>query len=197
MNLHIFEESMYLTKPFLMKQSFLIKAICTAGLMGLSAAAFALPSDRNQPISLVADKATYNEAAGVTTYTGNVIIEQGTMKLQAASIVAQLNKNKQISTITATGGPAKFQQQVDTAKGVAREKKKKIIYNAETGIINLIGNAYLYQDGASIRSSSLKYSMNKGDIEASGSSNSTGSAKGRVQIIIPPNSTKSFPGARD
>lgn len=186
---------MYLTKPFLMKQSFLIKAICTAGLMGLSAAAFALPSDRNQPISLVADKATYNEAAGVTTYTGNVIIEQGTMKLQAASIVAQLNK--QISTITATGGPAKFQQQVDTAKGVARGEAQKIIYNAETGIINLIGNAYLYQDGASIRSSSLKYSMNKGDIEASGSSNSTGSAKGRVQIIIPPNSTKSFPGARD
>ena len=67
----------------------------------------------------------------------------------------------------------------------------------KTGIINLIGNAYLYQDGASIRSSSLKYSMNKGDIEASGSSNSTGSPKGRVQIIIPPNSTKSFPGARD
>ena len=189
---------MYLTKPFLMKQSFLIKAICTAGLMGLSAAAFALPSDRNQPISLVADKATYNEAAGVTTYTGNVIIEQGTMKLQAASIVAQLNKNKQISTITATGSPAKFQQQLESNRGIARGEAQKIVYNAETGIINLIGNAYLYQDGASIRSSTLKYSMNKGDIEASGtSSDATGSSKGRVQIIIPPSATKTFPGARD
>jgi lipopolysaccharide export system protein LptA len=197
MNLQIFEESMYLIKIFSLKQSFLRKAICTISMLSLSVTAFALPSDRNQPISLVADKATYSEATGVTTYTGNVIIEQGTMKLQASSIVAQLNKNKQISTITATGGPAKFQQQVDSAKGVARGEAQKIVYNAETGIINLIGNAYLYQDGASIRSSTLKYSMNKGDVEASGSSNTTGSSKGRVQIIIPPNSAKSFPGARD
>ena len=177
--------------------AFLKQVTCIAAVALSSVSSFALPSDRNQQLSLVADRATYNDKTGVTTYTGNVVIEQGTMKLQAASIVAQLNKNKQISTITATGGPAKFQQQVDTAKGVARGEAQKIIYNAETGIINLIGNAYLYQDGASIRSSSLKYSMNKGDIEASGSSNSTGSAKGRVQIIIPPNSTKSFPGARD
>lgn len=197
MNLHTFEESMYLTKPFSMQLSFLKKAVCTAGLICFSANVFAIPSDRNQPISLVADNATYNERTGITTYTGNVVIEQGTMKLQAASIVAQLNKNKQISTITATGGPAKFQQQVDTAKGIARGEAQKIVYNAETGILNLIGNAYLYQNGASIRSNTLKYSMNKGDIEASGSSNTTGSPKGRVQIIIPPNSSKTFPGVRD
>ena len=197
MNLHIFEESMSLINPFSIQHSFLKKSICTVGLMCFSVATFALPSDRNQPISLVADKATYNERTGVTTYSGNVIIEQGTMKLQATSIVAQLNKNKQISTITATGSPAKFQQQVDTDKGIARGEAQKIVYNAETGILNLIGNAYLYQNGASIRSNTLRYSMNKGDIEASGSSNETGSPKGRVQIIIPPNSTKSFPGARD
>ena len=192
---------MYLIKPpfslFAIQQSFLKKMICTIALMGCSVATFALPSDRSQQISMVADKATYNEKTGVTTYSGNVIIEQGTMKLQANSIVAQLNKNKQMSTITASGGPAKFQQQVDTAKGIARGEAQKIIYNAETGIINLVGNAYLYQNGASIRSSTLKYSMNKGDIEASGTSNSTGSPTGRVQIIIPPSTSKSFPGVRD
>lgn len=198
MNSLIFEESMHQIKPFSLTQSFLKKAIGTVSLMCLSASVFALPSDRSQPISLVADKATYSERSGVTTYTGNVIIEQGTMKLQAASLVAQLNKNKQISTITANGSPAKFQQQLESNRGIARGEAQKIVYNAETGIINLIGNAYLYQDGASIRSSTLKYSMNKGDIEASGtSSDSTGSSKGRVQIIIPPSATKTFPGARD
>jgi len=197
MNLHVFEESMQLIKPFLMNQSFLKKTICTVSLICMSAGAFALPSDRTQPISLVADKATYNDNTGVTTYTGNVIIEQGTMKLQAASLVAQLNKNKQISTVTASGSPAKFQQQVDAARGVARGEAQQIVYNAETGIINLNGNAYLYQNGASIRSNTIRYSMNKGDVEATGSPNSSGSAKGRVQIIIPPNSSKTFPGVRD
>lgn len=188
---------MYLTKLFSNSQPFLKKVICTVGLICFSASVFALPSDRSQPISLVADKATYNERTGVTTYSGNVLIEQGTMKIQAASIVAQLNKNKQISTITATGSPAKFQQQVDTGSSVARGEAQKIVYDAESGLLNLVGNAYLYQNGASIRSNTLKYSMNKGDIEASGSSNTTGSPKGRVQIIIPPNSSKSAPGVRN
>ncbi|MEG0482262.1 MAG: lipopolysaccharide transport periplasmic protein LptA [Acinetobacter sp.] len=188
---------MYQIKPFSLTQSFLKQAIGTVSLMCLSVSVFALPSDRSQAISLVADKATYSERSGVTTYSGNVIIEQGTMKLQAASLVAQLNKDKQISTITASGSPAKFQQQLESNRGIARGEAQKIIYNAETGIINLVGNAYLYQDGASIRSSTLKYSMNKGDIEASGTSDSTGSSKGRVQIIIPPSATKTFPGARD
>ena len=185
------------TKYYSQYATFLKQSLSVIGLCCASVAAFALPSDRNQPISLVADRATYNDKTGVTTYSGNVVIEQGSMKLQAGSIVAQLNKSKQISTITATGSPAKFQQQLDTNKGIARGEAQKIVYNAETGILNLIGNAYLYQDGASIRSNTLKYSMNKGDIEASGSSNSTGSSKGRVQIIIPPSTSKTFPGVRD
>lgn len=157
----------------------------------ISATSFALPSDRDQPISLMADRATYNDKTGITTYTGNVVIEQGTMKLQADSIVANLNSKREIHSITAQGRPSKFQQQISTDKGLARGEAQNIVYNAETGIITLTGNAYLYQDGASIRGHSLRYSMNKGDIEAQGS------ASNRVQLIIPPSSRKSFPGARD
>ncbi|OTG66472.1 lipopolysaccharide transport periplasmic protein LptA [Acinetobacter silvestris] len=188
---------MHHNKPISLSKKIFQHIIMVTSLCVVSTVTFALPSDRSQQISLIADHATYNDKTGVTTYSGNVVIEQGSMKLQAASIVAQLNKNKQISTITATGSPAKFQQQVDSNRGVARGEASKIIYNAETGILNLIGNAYLYQNGASIRSSTLKYSMNKGDVEASGGSSDAGSSKGRVQIIIPPSATKTFPGARD
>ena len=177
------------------------KGMLISALALASASAFALQSDRNQPISLVADRATFNDKTGVTTYSGNVVIEQGTMKLQANSIVAQLNANKQVSVVTATGSPAKFQQQMDGNKGLARGEAQKIVYNAETGILNMSGNAYLDQNGASIRSSTLRYSMNKGDIEAnggtSGSGQGNGSSGGRVKIVIPPSSTKTFPGARD
>ena len=178
-------------KAFLKKAAVLSIAIMAAS------SAFAIPSDRNQPISLVADRATFNEKTGVTTYSGNVIIEQGTMRLQAASIVANLNQKKQISSITASGSPARFQQQLDANKGLAKGQAQKIVYNAETGIITMSGGALLEQDGASIRGNTLKYSMNKGDIEATGTPNSSGSSSGRVQIVIPPSSTKSFPGARD
>lgn len=175
--------------------AFLKKAAFVGCMTAFATAAWALPSDRNQQISLVADRATYNEQSGVTTYSGNVVIEQGTMRLQADSIVAKLNANREISTITATGRPAKFQQQIDAKKGLARGQAQKIVYDASTGIITLSGSAYLVQDGASIRGSTLRYSMNKGDIEATGGTNGTG--KGRVQIIIPPSASKTFPGARD
>ena len=125
------------------------------------------------------------------TDMGNVVIEQGTMKLQADSLVATLNSKNEIQTITAKGKPAKFQQQIEANKGLARGEAQNIVYNADTGIITLTGNAYLYQDGSSIRGNRLKYSMNKGDVEAQGSSSN------RIQIIIPPSSSKSFPGARD
>lgn len=36
--------------------------------------AYALPSDANEPIRLLADKATYSERTGVTSYSGNITI---------------------------------------------------------------------------------------------------------------------------
>ena len=85
---------MFQTLKLLSHRTFLAKAVLIGSLSALSFSALALPSDRNQAISLLADHATYNEKTGVTTYTGNVVIEQGTMKLQAASIVANLNKDR-------------------------------------------------------------------------------------------------------
>lgn len=186
---------MFQTLKLLSRRTFLAKAVLIGSLSALSLSAFALPSDRNQPISLLADRATYNEKTGVTTYTGNVVIEQGTMKLQASSLVANLNKDRGISTITASGSPAKFQQQVDANKPLSRGQAQKILYNAETGILTLSGGASLSQNGASISGSTLRYSMNKGDIEALGSGGKTDA--GRVKIVIPPSNSKSFPGVRD
>lgn len=175
--------------------------LAIGSLTVMTATAHALPSDRSKPISLNADKATYNDKTGFTTYTGNVVIEQGTMKLQAAAVTAQLNKDRQISTVTATGNPAQFQQQTEANKGLAKGQGQRIVYNADTGIIVLTGNAMVTQDGASVRGGSLRYSMNKGDIEAVGSNTSGSSSNknttnsGRVQIIIPPNSSKISQGA--
>ena len=151
----------------------------------------AIPSDRNQQISLEAEHATFNEKTGITTYSGNVLIQQGTLKLQAASIVAHLNSANQIQTVAAQGSPAKFQQQIDAKGGIAKGEGRQINYNAETGIIKLSGNAFLSQNGATFRGENLTYSMSKGDIEASGG------GKGRIQIVIPPSAQQNFKGVRE
>lgn len=184
MNFLRYEVNMYQNKS-------LLKVVLMSAILTTASSVFAIPSDRNQQITLVADRATYNDKTGVTTYSGNVVIQQGTMKLQADSIVAQLNAKREIKTITATGNPAKFQQQIHVEKGIAQGQAQKIVYQADTGIITLSGGAYLNQDGAIMRAETLRYSMNKGDVEAQGSKS------GRVQLVIPSSSQKSFPGARD
>ncbi|MDO4222903.1 MAG: lipopolysaccharide transport periplasmic protein LptA [Acinetobacter sp.] len=176
---------------WLLPRRFFAQLITATAMASVTVLAHAIPSDRNQQITLSADKATYNDKTGVTTYSGNVIIQQGTLKVQADSIVAQLNAKREIQSITATGRPAKFQQKIHVDKGLAQGQAQKIIYNADTGIITLSGGAYLNQDGAIMRAETLRYSMNKGDVEA------TGSKAGRVQLVIPPSSQKSFPGVRD
>lgn len=169
----------------------MMKHFMAATALFATVSSYALPSDRQQNIELSADKATYNEKSGVMTYSGNVLIQQGTMKLQAQNIVAQLNADKQIQTITAKGNPATFQQQISAQKGLAKGQGQTLVYNAESGIITLTGNALLTQDGASIRGNALRYSMNAGDIEVSGNKDR------RVHLVIPPSSNRSFPGVKD
>ena len=55
-------------------------------LLGLGAAlgsvsAWALPNDQQQPIRIQADDAQLDDKNGVATYTGDVIITQGSMKV--------------------------------------------------------------------------------------------------------------------
>ncbi len=111
---------------FFCSSAFLKKGVSVA-VLGISCSSvFALPSDRNQPISLVADRATYNEKTGVTTYTGNVMIEQGTMKLQADSIVGQLNSQRQLQTVNATGRPQNFNSRSVLKKELRAAKHKRL-----------------------------------------------------------------------
>jgi len=143
--------------------------------------AHALPSDQNQPVSLEADRATYNERTGITTYTGNVLITQGTIKIEADSIVVNLTSNRGIKDATAQGRPARFQQQISSDKGIARGEGQRVVYDAQAGIVTLTGNALLTQDGARFSGNSIRYSITQGDVEALGNS------QNRVKIVIPPN----------
>ena len=61
------------------RQLGIVSAIIAGFGLVISTTANALPSDANQPIRLLADKATYSEKSGVTSYAGNVTITQGTL----------------------------------------------------------------------------------------------------------------------
>ncbi|CAM4066915.1 lipopolysaccharide transport periplasmic protein LptA [Psychrobacter arenosus] len=175
----------YIINKTLAHRKQLAKTILLGGLVGISAAANALPSDSNEPIKLLADKATYSERTGVTSYSGNVIITQGTLRLTANNITVNLSQSRSINSAVATGSPATMQQVVTKEKGLAKGQANKIDYNAVSGIITLTGNAKLVQNGASFAGNVIRYSLKAGDVEATAGGNQ------RVELVFPPSNSTS------
>lgn len=157
---------------------------------GFAMQANALPSDANQPIKLLADRATYSERTGVTSYSGDVVITQGTLKLTASNLTINLSNGRSIETAVATGHPATMQQIVTQEKGLAKGQANEIVYNAKNGIVTLKGNARLTQNGASFAGNVIRYSLKVGDVEA------TAGGSQRVELIFPPNAQSNRQGIR-
>lgn len=165
-------------------------AVASVLTAGISMHAQALPSDAQQPIRLLADRATYSERTGVNSYSGNVTITQGTLKLAADNITVNLSNNRSIQSAVLSGRPATMQQVVTKEKGLARGQANKIDYNAVNGIVTLTGNAKLTQNGASFSGNVIRYSLKVGDVEA------TSGGSQRVELIFPPNAATSRKGIR-
>lgn len=144
----------------------------------------ALPSDANEPIRLLADKATYSEKTGVTSYSGNVTITQGSLKMAADNLTVNLSKSRAIDSAVATGKPATIQQIVTKEKGLAKGQANRIDYDVKTGIVTLTGNARLTQNGGSFSGNVIRYSLKAGDVEATAGGNQ------RVELIFPPQNSQ-------
>ena len=167
-----------------------LRALPVVMLLALPLYSHALPSDANQPIKLLADKATYSERSGITSYSGTVVITQGTFKMTADNITVNLSQGRSINSAVATGRPATMQQVVTQEKGLAKGQANKIDYNAVTGIVTLTGNAKLVQNGASFAGNVIRYSLKAGDVEATAGGNQ------RVELVFPPNNSTSQSGIR-
>ena len=94
-----------MNKKFLKHLAWLLAAAMTN--------AAALSTDREQPIEIEADTAEADDGRGVTIYTGDVVIVQGTMHINGDVVTIYFDGNQDITKVVAEGEPAKFKQQPD------------------------------------------------------------------------------------
>lgn len=159
-----------------------ILCLCTA-------AALALPDDREKTISIESDSAERNENTGLTIYKGNVIISQGSILIEADEIILHYEDSK-VSRIECKGNPASYQQkpEIDGATMIARGEH--IDYLLADEQIALKRNAMLSLNGTIIKGDSIDYDIKKETWKAKG--NDLGEQK-RIQLVIPPSVQKSTP----
>ena len=152
-------------------------------LMLLSAQwCLALPDDREQPIHISADEALRDEKRGVTVYSGNVQMNQGSMHIEADRVTIY-HIEAEADKIVARGKPAKMRQRPDLEKGPVHARALIIEYYQREQKVQLREEARIEQDGAIVTGDTIDYFIAQELVKA----DSDGAREGnRVQVVIPP-----------
>jgi len=164
-----------------------VPQLILASLITLSSVAYALDSDRKQPVSLEANSAVMDEAKGYYIYSGDVVVTQGTMTIHADSIEIIMDSNNNIERFLAKGNDstqAHLQQTTESDGSLLEAWADELNYNLAKDIILLTGSAALHQKGNQFSGDKIEYAVGEEKVKASAEPNT----KQRVKMIFNPGS---------
>ena len=177
---------------------------CAAVVLALIACrAFAAAADADQPVQIESDFAELDDEAGRTTYTGNVVVIQGSIKMTGDKLIANFDDNRNLVDVFIDGKPAYFKQTPDGGKQDIEGQALQIEYHQQKRLLYLIDKASLKQGERLFEGYRINYDTKRSIITGRGgataSSTGTGTATtqkpGRVKVIIPPKRAVSVPDA--
>lgn len=169
----------------------------TAMLVVASANIHALPDDWQQEMTILSDSAEIDRRAGTVVYLGNVILTQGTLRIEADRLMILRNSDT-LEKAVAEGDRARYQQQIEVDKPPTKALGNRIDYYTGDRRIVITGGAELEQEGNLFSGERITYDMESETVRADGSTNNqTGlddaltkdDESGRIKVIIQPPKT--------
>ncbi|SUO95367.1 lipopolysaccharide transport periplasmic protein LptA [Suttonella ornithocola] len=109
------------------------------------------------PISLTADSGEYDANADKATYTGNVVITQGEMKLTGDKVVISI-KDGEVTMIESWGNLATFHYAPANEPPIDG-KAKYLKYTIATSTVDMDKNAWVKQQKNETRAEHLSYNL--------------------------------------
>jgi lipopolysaccharide export system protein LptA len=143
----------------------------------------ALPDDKNQPINVSADKAQKNDKEGLTTYEGDVVITQGSIRITGQKIRIYDTAGT-VDRMVATGSPATFKQKPELNSEDMIAEGSSIEYEVNKELLVLLENALLKKEGNITNSNKIIYDMKTAVVNA-------GDDTGRVIMTLKPSTNPS------
>lgn len=148
------------------------------------AAVLAAPADRNEPIKVQADKKVTRYQEGTSVYTGDVVIDQGSLHATGNKATLYLEDGELVRAIL-EGAPATFRER-DEQGNLVEGEARKADYLTSQGEVILTGEAWLTRSGDDIRSERITYNLKNEVIEAGDDSGSS-----RVEMTLQPRNADS------
>lgn len=144
----------------------------------------ALPDDQQQPIHVTADSAV--QETNTVTYRGNVVIVQGSVRIEADQVVIYHEKGK-LQKAIATGKPAHFQEQPEVDGGLITGSATTLVYYNADQRVELLQDAYVDRDKSSVKGDRIEYLLPSKTVRAETAPSNT---SGRVEMVLQPNQPK-------
>lgn len=152
-----------------------------------SASAWALPTDRDQPIHIQSDDAQLDDKQGVATYKGNVIITQGSMKITGNTVTITRNATGDVDVFTAVGNLAYYEQKPAADKPIVQAYGMTIQYFAAQNRIVLIDKAKVINDGNTSEGEKIVYDTVRQVVNAGRATGSkVTTPRPRIDMVIQP-----------
>jgi lipopolysaccharide export system protein LptA len=142
-------------------------------------AAYALTSDSDQPISVRARSVEANEKTGISIYRGNVVMSQGTLRLEADRVEVTL-RDGITELVRAWGRPARIQSRSDKGEELRARALRVVYYGTETRRVDLYGEVEIKRDADVFTASVVHYALDDQTFSAEGDSD------GQVSAILQP-----------
>jgi lipopolysaccharide export system protein LptA len=151
--------------------------------MTLCAPAFALETDKNEPISVQADSVTIDNKTGESQYIGNVSVINGSTHLTAAKAIVHTTKNNTIQEAEAFGNSkaqAHYWTLTDPKKPALNAYADIIRIFPDKHLVYLIGHAKVSQGEDLYEAPRIEYNNETQHVF------SPQSSQGRTTIVIHP-----------
>lgn len=132
------------------------KPLLLLGCLAAACSAWALPTDRDQPIHVQADSAELDDrqARPSTVRRGD---HPGTLKITGNTVTVTRNARGEIDTFTAQGRPAYYEQQPEVGESLVHAYGRTIEYFASNERIVLTDQAKVVRDGNTFEGERIVY----------------------------------------
>jgi lipopolysaccharide export system protein LptA len=172
----------------------LASAFC-AVLLLFPALAVAEKADREKEIVVGADRLLADDAKKTSTFEGNVVVTQGTMRMTAAKVTVREDAERH-KYYVATGDPVTFRQKLDNSDEWVEGYAQRAEFDDRNDVLRLHERARVKRSQNEITGDFISYDMRKELAEVTGGPPGQARAGARVKaVILPPKKPAGGAGA--
>jgi len=156
--------------------------------------AFALSTDKEQPIEVEANAGELDDVKNVTVYTGDVVVIRGSIRMTGDKMTVYYDENDDVETLIMDGRPATYRQLPDNSEVYDEAEALRMEYYELRNMVILLREAEVRQERYTFSGERIEYDTDLSQVKAWSDINKDQQSAGgsdqkkqdRVKIIIKP-----------